>query len=165
MTAKLVTYIPRPMPTLGGDQLYLQQEMASISNAIAASNAAIKDDENAIAANAAAIAARTVAPDTSWHSFAYQNGWVDYPAPHSPSGYRKLSSGLVVLRGLCMSGTATGIATLPAGYRPGIQRLFCVYTNPNVPCRVDISPTGVITHTGGSSGWLSFDGITFLAEL
>src|SRR6478609_9103215 len=102
MAAKLVTYVPPPQPTLGGDQLYLQQQLAAISNAIAASNAAIKADENAIAANAAAIAARTVAPDTSWHSFAYQNGWVDYPAPYSPSGYRKLSSGLVMLRGLCM---------------------------------------------------------------
>jgi hypothetical protein len=47
MASKLVTYVPRPMPTLGGDQLYLQQELASISNAIGTANAAIKSDEAA----------------------------------------------------------------------------------------------------------------------
>ena len=40
--AKLVTYIPRPQPTLGNNQLYLQQELASISNAITTLNAAIR---------------------------------------------------------------------------------------------------------------------------
>jgi hypothetical protein len=34
----LVTYLPRTMPTLGGDQLYLQQELAAIANAIGALN-------------------------------------------------------------------------------------------------------------------------------
>jgi hypothetical protein len=40
--AKLVTYVPPPQPTLGGDQLYLQQQLASVSNAIATLNAAIR---------------------------------------------------------------------------------------------------------------------------
>jgi hypothetical protein len=41
--AKLVTYVPRPLPTLGdNNQLYLQQELASISSAIAVLNAAIR---------------------------------------------------------------------------------------------------------------------------
>jgi hypothetical protein len=40
--AKLVTYVPPPQPTLGGDQLYLQQQLAAISNAIATLNAAIR---------------------------------------------------------------------------------------------------------------------------
>jgi hypothetical protein len=181
----LVVYKPKPMPTLGADRLYLQQELANISNSIQVTAAAIKDDEatlashtstlashtstlashtTSIATNTADIAARTVAPDT-WHSFPYVNGWVDYSAPYSPSGYRKLTNGMVVLRGLCMNGTATTICTLPAGYRPGIQLLFGVQTNPNVMCRIDISPGGVISHTGGNAGWLSLAGITFLAEL
>lgn len=29
-----VTYVPRPMPTLGGDTQYLQQELATISQSI-----------------------------------------------------------------------------------------------------------------------------------
>jgi hypothetical protein len=40
--AKLVSYVPPPQPTLGGDQLYLQQQLASISNAISTLNAAIR---------------------------------------------------------------------------------------------------------------------------
>jgi hypothetical protein len=34
MATKAVTYVPRPMPTLGGDQQYLQLELASISQSI-----------------------------------------------------------------------------------------------------------------------------------
>jgi hypothetical protein len=37
----LITYLPRTMPTLGGDQLYLQQELAAIANAIGALNNAL----------------------------------------------------------------------------------------------------------------------------
>jgi hypothetical protein len=40
--AKLVTYVPSPQPTLGGDNLYLQQQLAAISNAVATLNAAIR---------------------------------------------------------------------------------------------------------------------------
>jgi hypothetical protein len=40
--AKLITYVPPPQPTLGGDQLYLQQQLASIANATATLNAAIR---------------------------------------------------------------------------------------------------------------------------
>jgi hypothetical protein len=40
--AKLVTYVPPPQPTLGGDNLYLQQQLAAISNAVATLNAAIR---------------------------------------------------------------------------------------------------------------------------
>jgi hypothetical protein len=40
--AKLVTYVPKPLPTMGGDQKYLQQELASISNAITVLVAAIR---------------------------------------------------------------------------------------------------------------------------
>lgn len=40
--AKLIAYVPSPQPTLGGDNLYLQQQLASISNAIVVLNAAIR---------------------------------------------------------------------------------------------------------------------------
>ena len=121
--------------------------------------------EAAIAANTAAISARTVAPDTSWRTLAYVNSWADYGAPFGPAGYRKLSSGLVVLKGLVQGGTAAGIATLPAGYRPGHQGLFSMQTSPNVVCRIDIQTDGAILNYGGSPGWISLNGITFLAEL
>ena len=137
-----ITYVPRPMPTLGGDAQYLQQELANISQSI-----------------------KTITAQDSWHPLPYVNGWVDFDTNlYGPAGYRKLSNGLVVLRGLVKNGSAAGIATLPAGYRPGIQLLFCVYTSPNTPCRMDISTAGGISHTGGSSVWISLDGITFIAE-
>lgn len=34
MSTNTVTYVPRPMPTLGGNALYLQQELASVSQSI-----------------------------------------------------------------------------------------------------------------------------------
>lgn len=40
--AKLATYSPPPQPTLGGDQLYLQQQLAALANAAATLNAAIR---------------------------------------------------------------------------------------------------------------------------
>jgi len=154
MASRLVVYRPNSMPSLGSDQLYLHLELQAISNAI--QGLIIASDTNA-----ADIAARTVAPDTSWQTFSYVNSWVDYGAPYGPAGYRKLPSGLVVLKGLVQSGVASTIAT---GYRPGHQGLFNMQTNPNVACRVDVSTAGVISHTGGSAGWLSLNGITFLAE-
>jgi hypothetical protein len=110
------------------------------------------------------LATRDIVPDAAWTPFAYVNSWVDYSAPYSPAGSRKLSSRLVVLRGLVMSGTAATIATLPVGHRPGIQLLFGAQTNPNVMCRIDISPAGTISHIGGNAGWISLNGITFMAE-
>jgi hypothetical protein len=64
-----------------------------------------------------------------------------------------------------MSGTAASIATLPVGYRPGIQLICCMQTNPNVACRLDITPAGLISHQGGSNLWISLNGVAFLAEL
>lgn len=40
--AKLISYVPAPQPTLGGDQLYLQQQLAAISNSVATLGAAIR---------------------------------------------------------------------------------------------------------------------------
>lgn len=40
--ANLKTYQPPPQPTLGGDQLYLQQQLASISSSVTSLTAAIR---------------------------------------------------------------------------------------------------------------------------
>jgi hypothetical protein len=40
--AKLTTYVPPPQPTLGGDQLYLQQQLAALASATSTLNAAIR---------------------------------------------------------------------------------------------------------------------------
>ena len=115
-------------------------------------------------ANIAAMQATTF--DTAWTPLPYLNGWVDYGAGYSPCGYRKLSSGLVILKGLVKNGTASVILTLPAGYRPGLTLIFNMQTNPGgaTPCRVDVGPNGDIGHQGGSNVWISLSGIVFLAE-
>src|SRR5262245_39518735 len=99
-----------------------------------------------------------------WSPLTYTNSWVDYSAPYSPCGFCKLVSGLVLLRGLTMSGTAAAICTLPVGYRPGIQLLFIAETSPNAACRLDLTTGGVLSHTGGNNGWISLNNICFLAE-
>lgn len=102
--------------------------------------------------------------DSAWNPFPYINGWVDYAAPYSPCGFRKLSTGLVLLRGLVQNGTAAQICVLPAGYRPSIRHLFTVMTTPANICRIDVDPTGSVSHTGGAAGWISLSGIQFLSE-
>jgi len=98
-----------------------------------------------------------------WSPIPFLNGWVDYAAPFGPCGFCKLSSGLVLLKGLTQNGTTTTIAQLPAGYRPGVQLLFVADSN-NTACRLDLTTAGLLTHTGGSNLWISLDNICFLAE-
>ena len=102
--------------------------------------------------------------DDRWSLLPYVNGWTDYTSTYVPCGFRKLSSGLVILRGLVMNGSAAHICTLPVGYRPGIQMLYIAETSPNIDCRLDLSPAGVLTHSGGSAGWISVCNVCFLAE-
>jgi hypothetical protein len=104
------------------------------------------------------------AGDTAWKTLPYINGWADYGLPYSPCGYRKLSSGLVIMRGLTQGGSAAQICVLPPGYRPGIQMLYIAETSPNVQCRMDLQTDGVLYHTGGSNGWISLSNICFFAE-
>ena len=108
--------------------------------------------------------APVVVPPETWHPIPFINSWTDYSAPYSPCGYRKLDSGLVILRGLCQGGTAANICVLPVGYRPGIQLLLVAETNPNVACRLDINTVGVLSHTGGSASWIALNNICFYAE-
>jgi hypothetical protein len=111
------------------------------------------------------LPAATPPAQEAWNPFPYVNGWVDYGSGYSPSGFRKLSNGLVILRGLVANGTATTIFTLPVGYRPAIVMLYIAATNiAALACRIDISPGGVLTHSGGNSGWISMSNICFLAE-
>lgn len=102
--------------------------------------------------------------DDRWNPLAYLSGWKDYGAPYAPAGYRKLPSGLVIMRGLIMSGTAAPICTLPPGYRPAIQMLYVTITSPAAIARLDLQQDGTLTQSGGSSAWLSLNNVCFLAE-
>lgn len=100
-----------------------------------------------------------------WSPLPYLNAWTDYVAPFAPSGFCKLSSGLVLLRGLVQNGTAAAICQLPAGYRPGVQLLLVAYTaTAGGVCRLDVGTSGIVAHTGGSTTWISLNNVCFLAE-
>lgn len=102
-------------------------------------------------------------PDTGWTAPTLLNGWVDYPSPWSPVGYRKIG-GVVWLRGLVSNGTLdTAMFTLPAGSRPGIRLLFNVQTWPDVSARMEVHADGTVINGSGSgnNAWISLDGISF----
>jgi hypothetical protein len=54
--------------------------------------------------------------DQAWLPAALGNSWVNYPTL-LPVQYRK-TNGLVIFEGAIESGSAIGVTTLPAGYRP-----------------------------------------------
>lgn len=104
----------------------------------------------------------------SWTAPTLQNGWVNYGSVFATAGYRKLPSGLVVVKGLVKDGTVTSgtvIFTLPVGYRPMEKLIFPSLNNNNVS-RVDVGSNGdvIVAHPSTASGWLALDGIRFFAE-
>ena len=102
----------------------------------------------------------------TWTALTMQNGWVSFGAPNSALQYTKASDNIVQLRGMIKSGTTTAgttVATLPAGARPK-QRIILAVPNNGAHARIDIHPTGIITITGTSNAWASFDNVSFLAE-
>lgn len=103
---------------------------------------------------------------TQWCSLTLQNGWVHYGSPFATQAYTKGSDNMVHLKGLIRSGTAsqgTVLATLPAGYRPKGYLLFQNQNGGGLG-RVDLYPNGNLVIVLGSNGWLSLDGIKFIAE-
>lgn len=101
----------------------------------------------------------------SWIVPTPTNSWVNYDGTFNQLGYMKDPSGFVHLRGLVKNGSSgnAAIFTLPVGYRPQYQCLFCCMTNGPAACRVDVSTAGVVTPTGASTTWLSLDNIVFKA--
>jgi hypothetical protein len=114
--------------------------------------------------------------DTSWQTPTFQNSFTSYSSPYA-CAYRKMPDGTVVVRGLVTVPAASGtIFTLPVGYRPANtihgQYLFTCQTSFGI-WRVDVLSTGAVTPMGlvsgstgawSTSGWMSLDGIRFLAE-
>jgi len=92
------------------------------------------------------------------------SAWVTYTgyAPASSS----LTNGIVVVRGLVKSGTATTIATIPVAHAPVARRIFVAVCATGA-CRVDILPTGAVVLVGKTYGvtgwpsWVSLSGIIY----
>jgi hypothetical protein len=115
--------------------------------------------------------------DETWTSATLLNSWVAYDSTTPTTTqwgtlqYLKDACGFVHLRGLIRSGTTTPgttVAVLPAGFRPGTNTLFPVRTAAGADDRTgrcDIYSNGNVTIQGNiGADYLSFNGITFLAE-
>jgi len=106
--------------------------------------------------------------DSAWITPTLLNGWVWYGSIYATPQYTKSSDGIVSLKGLIKSGTATSgtaIFTLPPGYRPTSRQLLGSVSS-GLDFRIDIETNGIVYLQGGniSSAWVSLDTVRFLAE-
>ena len=95
----------------------------------------------------------------------FQNGWKSYGGNYDVR-FTKDSMRVVHLEGLATGGTmGKTIFNLPVGYRPkqGFQQ--AVANNFNGYGQIVIYPGGDVSAYCGSSGWMSLDGISFLADV
>lgn len=106
---------------------------------------------------------------TNWTNLALQNSWAFIGnTNHATPQYTKSADGIVTLKGMIKRPTnddGTVIAQLPPGYRPKEQLLTsCVSFG--AFCRIDVKANGEIfdTLSPNSSGWVSLDNISFIAE-
>ncbi len=95
-----------------------------------------------------------------WATPLLQNNWSNYGGPFATVGYTKLSSGLVVLKGLVKSGSGV-IFTLPVGYRPAANLLLQNSSN-SAAGRLDIGSSGSVGLAVGNNAWFSLDGVAFM---
>jgi hypothetical protein len=82
--------------------------------------------------------------DTAWQTPTLNAGWANFGTGWETAGYRKLSSGLVVLRGLVVSASTGVVFTLPVGYRPALHRVLATSCSPGADAwtRLDVLSTG-----------------------
>ncbi|WP_127539397.1 hypothetical protein [Paenibacillus illinoisensis] len=107
----------------------------------------------------------------AWITPTLLNGWVNFSNGFSPAGYYKDSSGYVHIRGLIKSGFGGAFFMLPKGYRPAHALAISTISAANaagdgaLPASINVFPDGtVITAVNFQSGFMSLEGISFLAE-
>lgn len=111
----------------------------------------------------------TVGGDEDWHEVgasgepAFENSWANYGGAFTVVAFRKLSSGLVVVKGLTTGGGGTLVFTLPSGYRPAETLINNQRTGASDgDNRVDINNAGGIVSTETGS-WVSLE-MSFYAD-
>lgn len=103
-----------------------------------------------------------------WNNMSLQNGWVAYGGADPTPQYTKVGSE-VRIKGTIKNGTftaGTALFTLPSKYRPAQRHIHVAQGINNQFVRVLIEPTGTVSlfTSMNSNGWLSLDGITFIAD-
>ena len=99
----------------------------------------------------------------TWTAPTLLNSWVNFGSPFTPAGYYKDPTGRVHLRGLVKSGSSASaiIFTLPAGFIPANTHVFAAVSNEAI-CDLRVDTSGnVFANAGGSTTWVSLDGISF----
>ena len=127
----------------------------------------------------------TTSPDFT--DLALQNGYQNYSAPgtngHTPASFYRYSDGLVVLRGVLVTGSrtiGTAIATLPPGSCTSSTYVFATFGTkgdtdadaatasgvPVQPARISVSGCTISlgSNTNAVGGMLGLDGISFIAD-
>jgi hypothetical protein len=108
---------------------------------------------------------RGVAPTGTWTAADFQNGWSNFGHGYTPAGYRMLPGSTVELRGLIAGGTIDRpVFSLPVGMRPAYRLLLPTFSSSNNACRLDVTADGLVIPVTGQNGWLTLDGVCFLAE-
>jgi len=137
----------------------LIETVAAQGGEITAAEARLTAAEDRLVALEATIA------DPDWIDLPLLNGWVDYGSIYSRPRFRKYDDGTVEIRGLVKSGTASDVAQLPAGYRPGQDLIFATTTSPSVYCRLDVKSSGELRLPGSyDNGFLSVSLPRFYAD-
>lgn len=113
----------------------------------------------------------TILQQEGWTSVTFLNSWTNYGGSYAPAGFFKDSTGVVHLRGLVMNGSpAACVFNLPAGYRPGYRAIFTTMrynsTQGEYAGRLDVDVSGCVSVPGNpyTNGYLSLEGVSFLAE-
>ncbi|NUU74182.1 hypothetical protein [Paenibacillus xylanilyticus] len=106
----------------------------------------------------------------AWIEPTLLSGWANFLSGFSPAGFYKDSMGYVHIRGLIKSGAGGAFFKLPKGYRPTHALAFSTISAANsagdgaLPASINIFPDGtVITAVNFQSGFMSLEGISFLA--
>jgi microcystin-dependent protein len=101
-------------------------------------------------------------PLEPWHTVgqpgepAFENGWGNYGGSFAPASFRKWPDGTVSIRGLVSGGAVnSAVFTLPSGYRPPGDLIFCADMNSNAHTRVNVNATGFVGVQPGSASYVS----------
>jgi hypothetical protein len=110
--------------------------------------------------------------DSGWQNPYFSAGNASLGAPWGPVQFKKLASGLVVMRGLVgwdhVVASPANVIQVPAGYRPGINQLFNVTTSQAFQGqRLDVQTDGWLVLQANSpdaGGWTSVNEVSYMAE-
>jgi hypothetical protein len=95
------------------------------------------------------------------------NSCANFGGSNEVAGYFKDSNNVVHLQGLIANGVTTNgtpMFNLPAGYRPSKDKWMNAACNASPwVAGIKITSTGDVQFLSGTNGWVSLDGITFLA--